>query len=317
MKKSLIIIIFLLSVLVLASCTTNNKKTPSSGFIGGKDGVTATLTIDSTSGANKVYDNGVDPFKINVNLQNKGEHSIEPNDILITLDGINFNAFQIRDQTQGNTLPMPGLRREANQITSPSQIILQYDANYKPREDADRPVDVSANVCYKYKTISRVKDLCLRKRITGPSGNTSCKVDETKLVENSGAPFQVKTFNERPASENKVNIWIEAQNLGKGIVYPQDFLSKGKCIDSEADKNKIYIKVELTEFETKGLVSCGGLSGGNEGIIHVIQGKIQLSCNIDTSTLQETTFETPLRITLNYVYKDSTATSLTIKSSSA
>lgn len=314
MKKQILVFILILSLLVLAACKSG-PRTSATGFIGGKEGLSPSLSIESTSGGNKVFDAGVDPFKIDVTLQNKGEDDVAENEALVTLDGINFNAFQIRDQTQRNTLPLPGLRREAGQVTSPSQVILQYDANYKPNEDADRTVGLAANICYKYQTISRIKDLCLRKRITGPSSNASCNIDETKLAENSGSPFQLKTFNERPAGENKINIWLEAENQGKGTLYNKDYLSQGKCIDNDADKNKVYVKVELTEFQNSGnLISCSGLNG-NAGFVNVIQNKIQLSCNIDTTSFQETTFNTPLRLSFDYVYKDSVSTTLTIKSS--
>lgn len=316
MKKNKVIIItlILLSLFILVACKSTSK-TSASGFIGGKEGLSASLGIESTAGNNKVFDAGVDPFKIDVTLQNRGEHEVAENDIVVTLDGINFNAFQIRDPTQRNTLPLPPLRREAGKVTSPSQIILQYDANYKPDEDADRTVNLAANVCYKYETTSRVKNLCLRKRITGPAGNATCKVDETKPAENSGAPFRIQTFSERPSGENKIAIWLEAKNEGKGTLYSKDFLSEGRCIDNEAQKNKIYVKVELTEFpNSANIINCSGLNK-NEGFVNVIQNKIQLSCNIDTTSFQDTTFETPLRLTFNYVYKDSVSTTLTIKSS--
>ncbi len=314
--KSLIFI-FVISLLLisLTGCDKNKQKTPTTGFIGGNQGLISSITVESTSGNNKVFDSGVDPFKIQVKLENKGEDEVTENEALITLDGINFNAFQIADPTKRNTLPLAGLRREAGKTTTPSQTIVQYEATYKPDEDADRTISIAANTCYKYTTTSRVKNLCLRKRITGPTSSDKCKVDETKTAENSGAPFRIKTFSERPAGENKINVWIEAENEGKGTLYSKDFLSKGKCIDSEDDKNKVYVKVDLTEFQNSaGLISCSGLTN-NEGFVNVIQNKIQISCNIDTTSFQDTTFETPIRIALDYVYKDSVSASLTIKSS--
>ncbi len=315
MKKQILIFILILSILFILVACKSSPKVSSTSFIGGKEGVSASLAIESTAGGNKIFDGGVDPFKIDVTLQNLGEHEVAENEALITLDGINFNAYQIRDPTQKNTVPLSKKRKEAGRVTTPAQTIVQYDANYKPDEDADRTVNFAANICYKYKTTSRVQDLCLRKRITGPSGNATCNVEETKGVENSGAPFQVKTFSERPAGENKIVIWIEAQNEGKGSLYTKDYLSNGKCIESDAAKNKVYVKVELTEFENSpNLISCSGLNK-NEGFVNVIQNKIQLSCNIETASFQETTFETPLRLTFDYVYKDSVSTTLTIKSS--
>ena len=86
-------------------------------------------------------------------------------------------------------------------------------------------------------------------------------------------------------------------------------------MENDLEKNKVYAKVELTEFSNSAnLISCSGLNG-NSGFVNVIQNSIQLSCSLDTSSLQETSFETPLRITFDYVYKDSASTTITIKNS--
>ncbi|GEM_PF-1237116 len=324
MKKINIIIILSISLILLVSCTTGGKntKTSASGFIGGTEGISSSISIVSTSGDNKVYDSGNDPFKIQIKLENKGEHEVKENEVLVTLDAINFIAYQIKDVTQPSPLILQGLRKEGTKTTSPTQAVVLFDANYKPVIDADTSATIAANICYKYQTLSVVKDLCVRKKITGPSTSTTCKVEETKQPENSGAPFRVKIFNERPSGENKVNIYFEAENERKtGTIYTKDYLSKGKCLDVEADKNKVYIKVEFNKDDltaaqnSASIISCNGLSNKNEGFVNVIQNKIQLSCNIDTSGFQEQTSKIPLRITTDYVYKDSVSTTVTIKKS--
>ncbi len=316
MKRGNIFILILSLVLVLAACTGGGSKTTSGGFVGGKIGVSTTLTIDSTSGGNKVLDSGNENFRILVNLQNQGEHTIGENYVLVTLNGVNFDAFSIANPTQTNILPLPGIRLEAGKKTTPAQIIIPYNANYKTKEDADRTITLTGDVCYAYETVSRVKNLCLRKQITSLGGTGACKVEETKLAENSAAPLQLTTFSERPAGESKVSIYIKADNAGKGALYNKDYLAQGKCIESTQDKNKVFVIVELTEFSNSAeLITCSGLNG-NAGFVDVIQNSLQLSCNIDTSKLtQETSFETPLRVTFNYVYKDSASTTINIKSS--
>lgn len=316
MKKLIIIItILILSLLLLSACGTK-KKTQTTGFIGGSEGINAEITIDSSSGGNKVYDGGVDLFKIDINLENKGEFTVEEGKILITLDGISFDAFSISEPTRTNELPLLGLRKEAGGVTEATQTVVQYDANYKPDAEADRNVDLAANFCYQYQTISRVSDLCLKKRVTGPSTNTVCSVDEEKTAENSASPFKVTTVSERPAGEQKVSVFLVAENIGQGILYKPEFLSKGQCISSEDDKNKMHVKVELSDFiqQSSSMVKCSGLNG-NEGDVNVIQNKVQLSCEIDTASLtQESAFPTPLKVTFDYVYKDSVSTTLTVKS---
>jgi len=311
--KKLLLSILLISLLLVAACTTGTKKTPTSGFVGGKDGIVSKITVESSSDNNQVLDDNKETFNINVNLENKGEYSVKEGEAMVTLDGINYNAFQIPNPTKLNEVPLEKLRKEADKVSAASQTIIQYDARYLPNEDADRTLDLAANVCYKYETISRVKDLCLRKQVTGvPS--TTCKVDEAKVSENSGAPLQVTTLVKRPAGENKISVYIEAMNNGKGILYSKDYLANGKCVDNDKEKNKVYAKVELTEFQNSAsFIKCSSMTN-NEGQLNVIQNKVSLSCTIDTSSMQDNAIETPLRVTFNYVYKDGITTQLKIKS---
>ena len=313
MNKKLLFSFLLLSIILLSACKGGNNKVPATGFIGGKEGVVSKVNIESSSGANTVLDGDHETFNINVNLENKGEYTVEKGEVMVTLDGINYQAFQIQDPTKFNEIPLDKLRKENNKLTTPVQTVVQFDARYKPDEDADRSVDLAANVCYKYETITRVKDLCLRKKVTGIS-STACKVDETKLSENSASPLVVTTFTQRPAGENKVTLFLEATNQGKGVFYKKNYLSKGKCVEDDKEKNKIDVKVELTEFPdtSSSLIKCSSLDG-NEGVLNIIQNKVSLSCTIDTSSMQDSAFETPLRIIFDYVYKDGVNAQLKIK----
>ena len=317
MKKPLIIIsILLISLLFLAACKTKSK-TPSTGFIGGENGVESQLTIRSTAGGNKVYDAGTDRFNIDILLENKGEDSVEAGEVLVTLEGVNLKAFDINNPTQSNTIPLFELRREGGSVTDPAQTIIEYNALYKTDEDSDVNANLIANYCYKYQTKVSVPNFCIKKKVTGPSAGIVCSVDEIKTAGNSGGPIEVVTFSERPAGENKISIFLEVENVGGGTVYKQDYLSQGKCIDSEADKNKVYVKVDLPDYEVQSssMIKCSSMNA-NEGIVSVTQNKVQLSCTIDTSSVtQETAFETRLRATFDYVYKNSVSTVLTIKSS--
>jgi len=316
-KKLFIVLILLLSLLLLSACNGGKKKTTGTGFIGGTEGIAAELSVESTSGGNRIFDAGVDPFRILVTLENRGEHDVIEGNAFVTLSGISFEAFSIRNPTQRAEIPLLGLRREGTGVTDPLQTVVLYDANYKPDAEADRPVDLVANYCYEYQTISRVADLCLKKRVTGPSPESICNIDDERIAENSGSPFKVTKVIERPAGEQKVNVFLVAENVGNGAIYGPDFLPEGECVSDEEKKNKIHVKVVLSDFEQQSAsaIVCGGLES-NEGEINVINNKVQLSCQIDTSFLtQETAFLTPLRATFSYVYKDSVSTTLTVKSS--
>ena len=101
----------------------------------------------------------------------------------------------------------------------------------------------------------------------------------------------------------KVITIFDIENKGKGAVFSKDAFGSKACIaDQEKDKeNRINVKVTSTADIG---IKCGKLNDKAEGIIRLVEGKTSVTCNIDTSRLSETTFENPLKISLDYVYKE-------------
>ena len=316
--KKLLFIIFVTSLLILSACNSEKKgKTPQVGFIGGTSGLVSTMNIVSSK-QNEVLDNNGEPFQITVNLKNKGEHKINSNEILTTLTGVDLNTFQIAEPegVLTNQDELEKSRVEAGKLLPPAETTLSYEANYKFDEPADKIQNIGVNICYKYETVGSA-DACLRREVTKPSSESQCKIEEIKKVGNSGAPVQITSLTQRPSGKNKLSLNLQIENLGKGRVYATNFLSKGKCLDIDDinSKNKINIKIEFPEKNPP--IQCGKLNNGNEGTITMYDNKATLSCSIDTTNIQETTFTKSLLTTLNYVYKDSVTGKITIRNSVA
>ncbi len=316
MKKQMVFILFVLSILIIAGCGGGKKpKTPQVGFIGGKEGLVPTLNIISTT-QNEVLDNDQEQFQIAIKIQNKGEDTVEANEILTTLTGIDLSAFQIKEPNGvlANSDVLEKTRAEAGKILPTSETQMIYEANYKFDEPTNKMQDIGANICYKYQTTASA-DACLRKDVTKPSTEARCKIEDQKLVGNSGAPVQVAVVTQRPSAKNKLRFTINIENLGKGEVYNKEFLLKGKCIDDQEAKNKLYLKVGFQDGNPK--VQCSRLNNNNEGFVNLIQNKATITCEADTPGLQETTFTKSLITILDYVYKDAVSAKLTIKSVSS
>ena len=312
MQKKYIIFLSLL-ILIIAGCTSGkNNKVPDVGFIGGTEGLVPKLEIISSQ-PNEVLDNDVEPFQIALSLQNKGEHTVAANEVITTLAGIDLNAFQIieKDGVSKNLDQLEKLRKEGGNLIPASETAIVYEASYKYDEPTDKVQDLAVNFCYKYRTTATA-DACLKKEVTRPSTESLCKIDDKKVVGNSGAPVSVFLLTERPAGKNQLTFTIQVKNNGKGDVYAQDFLSKGKCIEDQPMKNKLNVKVEFPDGNP--VIKCGKLNDKNEGTISMIQNTASLSCTVDTSTLQDSAFTKSLQVHLDYVYKDDVSTKLTIRS---
>ncbi|MBI5391419.1 hypothetical protein HZB00_00290, partial [Candidatus Woesearchaeota archaeon] len=72
----------LLLLIILTGCQPKSSGPPTTGaFIGGKEGVLTTLSVESAK-PNEVLDANLESFRINVNLQNKGEYSINEKELM-------------------------------------------------------------------------------------------------------------------------------------------------------------------------------------------------------------------------------------------
>lgn len=304
MKKSVFIGIFIIFLLFLTACGTTKPTTPTSGFIGGKDGMVASFLTDDPPA--KVYDDSTNPFRMSLMIENKGEYDIQPNDILVTVDGIDYDSFSIKSPTQRNPSIIEKVRRDTAGKALPGgkSVDISFEANYKEKVPASQPYSIGMNICYKYNTQAIAKT-CLRKDVTArPLPSDRCKIEEAKLASNSGAPVQVTSITQRPSGKNTILVVIGINNVGKGEIYDPSFLSKGTCISDPVSGLQNNVHVKVTYGDNKPSVTCSLPGNSNEGTIKLIGGSQRITCTVDTANVQSTTFEKAINVELNYVYKD-------------
>ena len=310
-KKILLICLLLTSLLVLAASCGSGKKSPKTDyFIGGKEGLVASFVQGEP--ATDVFEK--EDFAISLNLENKGEYDIKPNEIIATLVGVSYADFQIKQQNLRNQAPVNGLQRSPEGSTLPTtpSTELRYTANYRKDTPVNIPFDLGVNVCYNYQTNAKTK-LCLKKDLRGAE-DPNCKINEQKLVGNSGAPVQVSSLFEARAGQNEVSLTMMFTNVGRGDVYSRSLLSKESCVEDRELKNLLNVKVEFSEEDIA--VRCEKFNGGNEGTLTLVQGTQNLHCVINTNDFgQETLFEKDIDVVLSYVYKDQISTKVTVKNS--
>ena len=298
--NKIIIIVLIISILFVLGCAPKQKGSVT-GYIGGVNGLKASFA--DSEPPEKVLDANNEQFRITVVLRNEGERDIAPGGVKTTVTGINPVSFQIKDSTQKNENDITGSKREQDKLVPGGQDEISYSASYKDDEPTDVPFNIGVNVCYKYGT-DAVANLCLRKQASARSSEKDvCQIYADKTISNSGAPVQITALSERPAGLNKVKVIFNIENKGKGIVYSKDAFASNPCIpEKEKDReNMINVRVSTN---ADAAIKCGKLEDRGEGAVRLVEGKTIVTCDLDTSRLAETTFENPLKITLDYMYKE-------------
>lgn len=310
MKRGLIIVLLIGLIFLSGIKGCEKKEVSREGYLGGIEG----LDISFAEGEppEKVLDANTDPFTITLLLKNKGESDISEKGIVVTLTGINKDAFQISDLTKRNDDAITKSGLEQGKTVTGGQDEITYDAEYRDDLPTDFIQTIGANVCYRYTTGALAK-VCLRKEASARArDNDVCVIYEDKDVSNSGAPMQVMTLSERPAGTNKARVIFEIENKGLGVPYTKDTFSGGACLESGNRDNEKRVNVKVTSDDDVS-INCNKLDGRSEGVLRLVEGKVILSCDIDTSRLQESTFISPLEITLDYFYKDFVSQEITIE----
>ena len=312
MVKKILLVSFFILVVVLSACQKSTNTTSKLGFIGGKEGLVTVMNVESGKNG-EVLDNNLEDFKINLNLENKGEYPVKENEVLATIVGVDYRSFSLTAPSQKNVEPLDKIRQEQGNKVPGGQAVLSFASKFVDDLPVDQSYNLGANICYKYQT-GATSSLCLRKEATkrgDPKDN--CKLDDPKpAVGSSAAPLQVTSLSQRPTGKNEMSFTMTIENVGKGDVYPPDFVETNtQCLEKSDVKNKLQISVSFPE--NRPAISCPALGNSNLGQLQLIQGKATVTCKIDTSQEQETTFTRSPNIQLDYVYKDVVSTKLTVR----
>ncbi len=140
-----------------------------------------------------------------------------------------------------------------------------------------------------------------------------CDVTAPTLVSaNSGGPIQIDSMRQSPVGSNKIRITFAVNNVGGGLVYPPGTFSDScSGFEREMDQLKISVKNPQSNF----VVSCSQFGGSDTGVLRLVNNRKELSCTIDTSGMQEATFQDIVHLVVDYTYREAVTTSLVVENS--
>ncbi|MCF7861403.1 hypothetical protein K9M79_04070 [Candidatus Woesearchaeota archaeon] len=304
------LILLLVPLILVFGCTDGSSSTT----LGSKDrpflGGTSGLSIDFEEDAPppEVFDQGQYAFDVSVKLENHGESEIAQSDCKVTLSGVAPDDFgkssgdfeKNPDKDIGNKYK----DAEGNIIEDDTLAYSTFDGlNFQGTLEGNKVFPIRIDVCYKYETRA-MADICLRKNLLDLQEEGACKVNEQKVVYNSGAPIQVTDFKEVPGGANSVRFTFRIQHVGTG-----DFFEPESWCDSTGVTYEDKVKVTV-DTGMSGL-SCNGLSGGTSGIVNVRGGERSISCE-QTSSVTTDQVKT-VNINVEYDYEEDKSIDLLVK----
>lgn len=310
MKRILFVSLIIL-LIVLSGCKLIKKEAknePLGAFISGKTGLQASFLKNSPP--DQVYDNNQDEFDIGLLLKNEGEYDIPPNKVIASISGIRAEDFNIPDLNKVLTVGIDGKTIRNNLEVPGSEEELTFEAvKYKHDLKADFATDVIVHACYSYVTHA-VASVCLKKNLLERDVIDTCEVENSAVnYDTSSAPVQVSNVIQVPRGKNQVKLTFDVSNGGSGEVYLSNAFTN-TCYGGENLRDQVKINVDSPAGKLA--VKCKTLSDASEGSLKLIEGKRTVDCTIDTSSLQDVSFETPVLIDVSYFYRESVSKKLTV-----
>ena len=302
MRKISIISMLLAIVLLLTACSSSTQQTTgtSGAFIGGKEGIIASFEPISTKEGDIYTLFDTEDFPLEIKLKNKGEENLPMSKATLILLGPARQDF--------DNIPEWKLtnKKEVEKVSEfnpdGGEEIVSFTptkyAKYKGVVTGFTDLTWNLEYWYEYKTHVIVNDVCFKGDTTDPK---VCQVKEDKTFSVSGAPITVTKVSEDSAGRGVMILKIDIENAGKGesTIVGRDFDNRFSQVAYTVD--------EPTKWECK--------SGGRENEARLIDGKAQVICRLTQAVADKDIYTKPLRLTLEYKYKELIQEKLRIKES--
>ena len=300
--KKYIIIIFLALLLIFSGCAKKDTNEKIATYYGGIDGVS--ISFKEIAPPDQ-FDQGKE-VPVAVLLKNKGEYDIVSGNAKAKIYGINLDTFNLLNEYRGTNGILRG-KGEFN-IEGGEREITFGNLKYDEEIINSRDFEIRARACYPYQTKTDIP-VCIKSSISEETGSNVCNIGEEKVTEGtvSGAPIQVTSITEKTRGSNQVRFDIKIENKGAGNVYSNDVT----CDQLEDDtvnlqnKNKIFLEV-INPLD----VTCAFRSGedSDKGYIELSNNEAVISCWVEA----QDTYTDYLRLTLSYMYTETTSKKVTI-----
>jgi len=306
MKKSVVLISILVIAIFLTGCgktQTAQNITSGSAYIGGTDGLSVSFVENAPPSVvyDKPSDGSINPFDINVRIENKGEFDVVKPKCVLKITGIDPVAFgktstDFRQEIKEDLLKT---KRSGGTVIPGTFTVLSIPnlAYGSAVSGQVGPFNLRASICYEYKTEAS-SNICVLKDLLGTTRREGlCKPTETKSVENSGGPVKIDKLEQSVSGKDSLAFTFTIKHVGdkKNVVFMNE--DQGCKMDDMQKQDKVKVQVLLGTADITS--SCSGI---NSGVANLYADTgAQVRCTQTLSTTRED-FVQPVKIIMSYDY---------------
>ncbi len=300
--KNPALVVLIISLFFIASCSggSNAVSNVPQAFIGGTDGVLVEFEPFSIQedGLFTIFDS--EDFPIEIAVTNKGEQTLEPGQVTLTLLGPSQDSFANIPAWELSSAETIEKISEFNPDGG-EEIISFTPGDFATYTDPVVGfVDVAWNLNYQYEYATHliINDVCFKGDLRD---DRVCEVAEVKQFSSSSAPIVVDRVEEDNAGQGIVILKIDIRNAQTG---------EATFVGEEYDDRFSQVSYTIDEAD---VWECK--SGGRENEARLIDGTAQIICRLSEPLGEEDLYSQPVALTFDYEYQDLIVETLRIKQS--
>ncbi|MFW6449821.1 MAG: hypothetical protein ACOCZ6_02105 [Nanoarchaeota archaeon] len=290
-KLSISLAVMLVLIFSMGASCDEGSEQIDSPYMGGHKGLVAEFqeigSIESSGPENQVWED--ESFPVQVELQNKGEHTVPAHEAELEIRGISKSDFSGLDFTKDNSEKIEAVDKDYRPEGGFSYVDFG-NAKYNKLEGTHYDAQLFVEYTYPYETHINMPRVCVKGDV---KEDGVCDVEGNKKAYASAGPIQAGDAEERIMGRGAVMIEIPVWNAGSGKTKAH----KDDEFDSSWDQ--VYFQVNSGEWECES-------SSANPNIVRMSRegdGKAKIRCYKEDIPEDEMTFDS-VTLKLSYYYKD-------------
>lgn len=309
-RGNVLTLFFLVGALFLAGCQGTTEDAPLEGpYVGGTQGLQ--FAFQEGEPPVSVLDDNQESFFFTLVVRNLGEFTVPEGRAIASLSGVDANAFGMSSLDTKNIVEIHSMSPDQGFVIEGAEELLEFEeASYVNDVATTFNIPIRSDLCYDYHTEALTAP-CLKQNVVKQSIGDVCETNNPALqLSNSGGPIQVSGMRQKAIGSSKVQFTFTIENVADGIVYLPDTFTDS-CRGEE--DNKDMVKVSLRNPQGNFVAECTALGKSDSGQIRLVNKRKELTCTVDTSGLQEVSYQDILFVDVDYMYREAITTNLKVE----
>ena len=309
-RGNVLVLLFLVGSLFLAGCQETTDDALLEGpYVGGTQGLQ--FAFQEGEPPVSVLDDEQESFFFTLVVRNLGEFTVAEGRAIASLSGVDSNAFGMSSLDTKNIVEIQSVSPDQGFIIEGAEELLEFEeASYVNDVATTFNIPIRSDLCYDYHTEALTAP-CLKQNVVKQSIGDVCEANNPALqLSNSGGPIQVSGMRQKAIGSSKVQFTFAVENVADGIVYLPDTFTDS-CRGGESGKD--MVKVTLRNPQGNFVAECTALGKSDSGQIRLVNKRKELTCTVDTSGLQEVSYQDILFIDVDYMYREAITTNLKVE----